>query len=311
MSTNFPTSLDTYTTKVDGSDYPQAAHVNNMQDAIAALEAKVGIDGSAVSTSIDYLIKSTTGGHRHDGSTSRKVKATDLDVTGITANYLLRVNSGGTAIEGVNTTLPTGDLVGTTATQTLSNKTLTQPTLTLKQGASPTPTGEGDIQWDTDDNQIVVGDGASQKIFKDWTAMFDIIYPVGSIYTNATSSTNPGTLLGRGTWSAFGAGRVMVGYNASDTDFDTAEETGGAKTINIAHTHTTSAHTHTYSGTTSTYTADVPTGGSSGVNKGGTHSHTYTGTTASGGGDATGSSLDSAQSVMNPYIVVYLWKRTA
>lgn len=42
---------------------------------------------------------------------------------------------------------------------------LSQPTLTLKQSAAPAPTAEGDIQWDTDDDLIVVGDGASQKLF--------------------------------------------------------------------------------------------------------------------------------------------------
>lgn len=58
-------------------------------------------------------------------------------------------------------------LVGLTATQTLTNKTLTQPTITLKQGAAPAPTAEGDIQWDTDDNKLKVGDGAATKTFSD------------------------------------------------------------------------------------------------------------------------------------------------
>jgi hypothetical protein len=58
-------------------------------------------------------------------------------------------------------------LVGLTATQTLTNKTLTQPTLVLKQGAGPTPTAEGDLQWDTDDDKLMVGDGAGQKAFSD------------------------------------------------------------------------------------------------------------------------------------------------
>jgi hypothetical protein len=46
------------------------------------------------------------------------------------------------------------------------------------------------------------------------------IYPVGSIYINAAVTTNPATLLGFGTWVAFGTGRMMVGYDASDSDFD-------------------------------------------------------------------------------------------
>jgi hypothetical protein len=74
-----------------------------------------------------------------------------------------------------------------------------------------------------------------------------VLYPVGSVYINAAVSTNPGTLLGFGTWAAFGAGRVLVGLDAGDVDFDTVEETGGAKT----HTLTVDempSHTHTQAG---------------------------------------------------------------
>lgn len=50
-------------------------------------------------------------------------------------------------------------------TQTLTNKTITQPTLTLKQGAAAAPTAEGDIQWDTDDDKLKVGNGTSTETF--------------------------------------------------------------------------------------------------------------------------------------------------
>lgn len=81
------------------------------------------------------------------------------------------------------------------------------------------------------------------------------LYPVGSIYTNATNNTNPGTLLGFGTWTAFGAGRVPVGFDATNPLFDAAEETGGsANLVVVDHTHTAtttlSNTTHTHSGTT-------------------------------------------------------------
>jgi hypothetical protein len=47
-----------------------------------------------------------------------------------------------------------------------TSPTISTPTLTLKQSTTPTPTDEGDIQWDTDNDQIVVGDGAAgQKVF--------------------------------------------------------------------------------------------------------------------------------------------------
>ena len=56
MSTNYPTSIDVYTPKISG-DTVSETHINNVEDAIEALEAKVGADSSAVATSLDYLVK--------------------------------------------------------------------------------------------------------------------------------------------------------------------------------------------------------------------------------------------------------------
>ena len=81
-------------------------------------------------------------------------------------------------------------------------------------------------------------------------------YPVGSIYISVAESAPgvaipPATLLGFGTWSAFGSGRVPVGYAAGDPDFGAIEGTGGEKTHVLgaselpAHVHTSAAHTHT------------------------------------------------------------------
>lgn len=65
MATNYPgTSLDSYTTKVDGVDYPQAADVNGLQDAVVALETKVGIDNSTVDTTIDYKMSTVGQGEK-------------------------------------------------------------------------------------------------------------------------------------------------------------------------------------------------------------------------------------------------------
>jgi len=124
------------------------------------------------------------------------------------------------------------------------------------------------------------------------------VYPVGSIYINASVATNPATLLGFGTWAAFGAGRVMVGIDSSDTDFDTAQETGGAKTVTLT-TAQLPSHTHTATlmGNGEDETQDLPAAGDS-TNP----SRTMT-TSATGSGQAH----DNVQ----PYIVVYMWRRTA
>lgn len=114
-----------------------------------------------------YIVDVSNTSDDASGS-SRKIlakyfAATDGNASGVT------ITGGGTiALAGYTLTAPgTGTVVLTAATQTLTNKTLTKPTLTLKQGASVAPTAEGDIQWDTDDNKLKVGDGASTKTFSD------------------------------------------------------------------------------------------------------------------------------------------------
>lgn len=129
-------------------------------------------------------------------------------------------------------------------------------------------------------------------------------YPVGSIYVNASDNTNPADLLGFGTWSAFGAGRVMVSHDAGQTEFDTAEETGGSKT----HTLTAAempAHVHT--GGNLSVKNDNPGDGNfvhGGTDASGTAGTVTIPTTASAGSDG-------AHNNLQPYIVVYMWKRTA
>lgn len=225
----------------------------------------------------------------------------------------------------------------------------------------------------------------------------DLLYPVGSLYVS-TLTTNPNTLLGTGTWTAFGAGKVLVGRDSGDADFDTAEETGGAKTVasvgsvsaptftgdalsthahaagtlvpsahagtavaahNVTqptahadvlnHLHTLAAGTTTTGNFSQVTTAvDTSSGGTGGSptqtalhtvsgnpTANGVASQTHTGTavdahavtqpsahTMSGtseavsagtpaGTNSTPTFTGSPTSVVQPYIVVYMWKRTA
>jgi len=138
-------------------------------------------------------------------------------------------------------------------------------------------------------------------------------YPVGSIYTNATVSTNPATLLGFGTWSAFGAGRVAIGDDGSS--FLAGATGGNADAIVVSHTHTAtttstdSGHTHTYNQPTS----KLPQSGSDTqcyVSAGSTNTGTgYANITSSTTVNSAGSSGTNAN--LQPYVVVYMWRRTA
>lgn len=125
------------------------------------------------------------------------------------------------------------------------------------------------------------------------------VYPVGCIYLS-TVATNPNSVFGFGTWAAFGAGRVLVGLSSGDADFDTVEETGGAKTVTLTKGNIP-AHVHTYS------TPPSPGAGDSGSSYSGTPSSQNTG---DGSADGLKASPD-AVTIMNPYIVVYMWKRIA
>lgn len=144
------------------------------------------------------------------------------------------------------------------------------------------------------------------------TAALSAVYPVGSVYINAGVSTNPATLLGFGTWTAFGAGKVLVGLDSADTLFDTLEETGGSKdAVVISHTHTATVtdpgHSHSLSN-------QLNISASNFVNGSGTipYNTSSTGTATTGitvANSTTGVSGTNAN--VQPFIVVKMWKRTA
>ncbi len=59
MATNFPSSLDSLTNPTSGSALNSPSHSGqhaDANDAIEALQAKVGVNGSAVTTSLDYKV---------------------------------------------------------------------------------------------------------------------------------------------------------------------------------------------------------------------------------------------------------------
>lgn len=138
-----------------------------------------------------------------------------------------------------------------------------------------------------------------------WSQMIEKIYPVGSIFMSATLSTASavGNALG-GTWEAWGTGRVPVGVDTSQTEFDTVEETGGEKTHKLT-TNEMPKHRHAPNSTTHPYFAI------------GTNASFHT--TASGGGKGVENETtytnyqggDQPHNNLQPYITCYMYKRTA
>lgn len=127
-------------------------------------------------------------------------------------------------------------------------------------------------------------------------------YYVGKIILE-TKNINPATYLGFGTWKLWGSGRVPVGVDIDNSDFNTAEKTGGEKT-HILTIDEMPNHNHKVN-----ESSDGPglypnwgneSGwGASAMNLSGNGGQCYT--AYSGGGQAHNN--------MQPYITCYMWKR--
>lgn len=83
MPTSFPASLDTFTNPVAGNKTNAPVHTEqhaNANDAIEALEAKVGVTGSAVTASHDYRITQLEAGSKITQLSSDPVSPSVEDV---------------------------------------------------------------------------------------------------------------------------------------------------------------------------------------------------------------------------------------
>lgn len=130
-------------------------------------------------------------------------------------------------------------------------------------------------------------------------------WPVGWLLFSEVN-TNPATFLGYGTWANYGAGRVLVGLDSGDTDFDTAGETGGAKTVTLTgaqsglpqHNHQILRERSATTGGATTQIARTADTSST------VDTNVFTENVAA-------ANAAQAHTNVQPYIVVYMWKRTA
>lgn len=274
-----------------------------------------------------------SGGNQDDTGTYAKVRfnwicgsngATNLIPTEIKIEAKKTTETSYTTVYTTTPTEPSGTIVGTMSG--IDTESQYDVLITIADS-----TGNGSrstfiskatfvIDVNEDGSMISFGEAASNakdvseptfncamKLLLNGTYIFDLIYPVGSIYMSV-NDTNPGTLFG-GTWVAWGSGRVPVGVNTSDSNFNTVEKTGGsANAVVVSHNHTQVSHSHGMS-----YT-EVARGkesskvryiyGDSSTGKVSFTPENARPTINYSGESGTGKNLQ-------PYITCYMWKRTA
>lgn len=128
--------------------------------------------------------------------------------------------------------------------------------------------------------------------------VIDMIYPIGSIYMSV-NDTDPAILFG-GVWESFGAGRTLVGVDTSQAEFNTVQKTGGEK----RHKHITPLswlENPRAIGVTNDFGMIARNGSFYGI-----YSDTSGGVNLNINNYYTDESMN-----LQPYITVYMWKRTA
>ena len=227
-----------------------------------------------------------------DGVTSTAAELNILDGVTSTATELNYVDGVTSAIQTqINTKSPTAS-----------------PTFTGTPAAPTATTG-------TDTTQVATTAFVQTELGTITAAVVNaLVYPVGSLYFNMSSSTNPNTLLGMGTWVAYAEGEVLVGKESSGT-FDTLDESLGAETASAGTSGSTTlstsqipAHTHNMQ-----QVYNSGSGAAGGVQFWNTDNlaQDQSPVTLSTGGGSGHTHTTPAVSTLQPSVTVYIWKRTA
>lgn len=164
--------------------------------------------------------------------------------------------------------------------------------------------------------EFVKYDNTSLGIYKTVLEQF----PIGSIFIT-TTNTNPSTFIG-GTWESFGTGRTLVGIDTSQTEFNTVLKTGGEKSHTLTQKELPyhGEHLYQYFGAPETEDNGAE-GGNYYMDINSTmaqnlfinyknREYTRFANNEAGIKRHKGNAEDLAHNNLQPYITVYMWKRT-
>lgn len=210
----------------------------------------------------------------------------------------------------VGTNLAVGGTLGVTGNTTLSG-TLAVTGTTTYTGAVTLSGGGTTTTPTTGDNSTKI---ATTAFVQSAAISLATIYPVGSIYMNTSSSTNPATLFGFGTWTALAPGQMLLGNGGGYT----AGATGGSATTTISlsnlpphdHSITDPGHLHAiraYPNASSSGGGGLDVGASGNYNTNSATTGISVNTTQKSGSAFP----NTAMTTISPYLVVYMWQRTA
>ena len=302
---------------------------NTLRGAVNELDSDIG---DRPHTSLITTAKTLTGAINENKTSINSLAvfrniATDsgsgsISVTVDSANDTLSILSGGslkTVAIGGNKIQIDHDVTGASSVNNSGTSVIQDLTIDAHghiTGVASTTIDSAGLQTQINDlNAVVATDSAGLQTQINaldtakttLAAVFNMIYPVGSIYVNASTSSSPASLMGFGSWERYGQGRVLVSQNSSESEFNSLGETGGAKT----HTLTTAQiPTHSHSINTHRYPRVEYYGGAE-VNitafDAGTPSPEGPSSTYASNNTGSGQSHNNLQ----PYITVYMWRRTA
>jgi hypothetical protein len=341
---------------------------NNLRIELIATGSQAGTWGNTTNTNLGTIIEDSIAGYRTVSITSATQALTALNGAADEArNAVIRLTSS--FANNFTVFAPPVSKLYTIANDTAFTATIRNATV----ANGTTPTGGAAITISAGQVASVVSDAnsfypqntefvgtpsAPTAAFGTNTtqiattafvqAALQLLYPIGSIYTNAINGSNPGGagLLNFGTWVAFGAGRVAVGFDAGNPLFDTAQETGGsADSVVVTHNHTLASTTHQHAGTTAAVgdhthffgpsgsfassnnpdppldrivgdsgNGAAPTAFLQGINYlqgAGGHDHAFTTGNNTVAPTVNNAGVTGVNANYQPYITVYMWRRTA